>query len=107
VVYFQRRRAVYVEINYGTQAGPVTHLRKMMLDELQRRHYSHRTAKTYVRIVHDFAQHFHCAPNQLGPKQIRQYPAHRFQVKKLTPATVSQYASALRFSGGGGGSRTI
>src|SRR5215472_4966735 len=54
-------------------------------------------AKTYVRIVHDFAQHFHCAPNQLGPQQIRQYQAHLFQVKKLTPATMSQYASALRF----------
>src|SRR5262249_56952201 len=38
-----------------------------------------------------------CAPNQLGPEQIRQYQAHLFQVKKLTPATVSQYASALRF----------
>jgi site-specific recombinase XerD len=69
----------------------------MMLEELQRRHYSHRTAKTYTRIVHDFAQHFHCAPNQLGPEQIRQYQAHLFAVKKLTPATVSQYASALRF----------
>jgi site-specific recombinase XerD len=69
----------------------------MMLEELQRRHYSHRTAKTYVRIVRDFAQHFHCSPNQLGPEQIRQYQAHLFQTKKLAPATVSQYASALRF----------
>ena len=33
----------------------MTHLRKMMLEELQRRHYSHRTAKTYTRIVRDFA----------------------------------------------------
>jgi integrase/recombinase XerD len=75
----------------------VTHLRKMMLEELQRRHYSHRTAKTYTRIVRDFAQHFHSSPNLLGPEQIRQYQAHLFQVKKLAPATVSQYASALRF----------
>src|SRR5215471_593860 len=81
----------------GHKEVPVTHLRKMMLEELQRRNYSHRTAKTYVRIVHDFAQYFHCAPNQLGPEQIRQYQAHLFQVKKLTPATVSQYASALCF----------
>ena len=75
----------------------MTHLRKMMLEELQRRHYSHRTAKTYTRIVHDFAQHFHCSPNKLGPEQIREYQAHLFQTKNLTPATVSQYASALRF----------
>ena len=75
----------------------MTHLRKMMLEELQRRHYSDRTAKTYTRIVGDFAQHFHSSPKQLGPEQIRQYQAHLSQVKKLAPATVSQYASALRF----------
>jgi hypothetical protein len=33
----------------------VTQLRKQMLEELQRRNYSHRTAKTYVRIVREFA----------------------------------------------------
>ena len=75
----------------------MTRLRKMMLEELQRRHYSHRTAKAYVRIVRDFAQHFNRSPNQLGPEQIRQYQAHLFQTKKLAPATVSQYTSALRF----------
>jgi site-specific recombinase XerD len=69
----------------------------MMLEEIQRRNYAHRTAKTYVRIVHDFANHFHCSPNRLGPEHIRQYQAHLFQTKKLSPATVSQYASALRF----------
>jgi len=69
----------------------------MMLEELQRRNYSYRTAKTYVRIVLDFANHFHCSPNRLGYEHIRQYQAYLFQAKKLTPATVSQYASALRF----------
>jgi site-specific recombinase XerD len=69
-----------------------------MLEELQRRNYSHRTAKTYVRIVRDFAEYFHQPPDKLGPEQIRQYQAHLFQAKKLAPATVSQYVSALRFS---------
>jgi integrase/recombinase XerD len=75
----------------------VTQLRKKMLEELQRRNYSHRTAKTYVRIVREFAEHFHQSPDKLGPEQIRQYQAHLFQSKKLAPATVSQYVSALRF----------
>jgi integrase/recombinase XerD len=75
----------------------VTQLRKKMLEELQRRNYSHRTATTYVRIVREFAEHFHQPPDKLGPEQIRQYQAHLFQAKKLTPATVSQYVSALRF----------
>src|SRR3984885_4690605 len=69
-----------------------------MLEELQRRNYSHRTAKTYVRIVRDFAGYFHQPPDKLGPEHIREYQAHLFQSKKLAPATVSQYVSALRFS---------
>src|SRR6202453_4915619 len=68
-----------------------------MLEELQRRNYSYRTAKTYVRIVRDFATYFHRPPDKLGPEQIRQYQAHLFQSKKLSPSTVSQYVSALRF----------
>jgi site-specific recombinase XerD len=68
-----------------------------MLEELQRRNYSHRTARTYVRIVRDFAEYFHQPPDKLGPEQIRQYQAHLFQAKKLAPTTVSQYVSALRF----------
>jgi integrase/recombinase XerD len=75
----------------------VTQLRQKMLEELQRRNYSHRTAKTYVRIVREFATYFHQPPDKLGPEQIRQYQAHLFQSKKLAPATVSQYVSALRF----------
>jgi integrase/recombinase XerD len=75
----------------------VTQLRQKMLEELQRRNYSHRTAKTYVRIICDFAKHFHQPPDKLGPEQIRHYQAYLFQTKKLSPATVSQYVSALRF----------
>jgi integrase/recombinase XerD len=75
----------------------VTQLRKKMLEEIQRRNYSHRTAGTYVRIVREFAEYFHQSPDKLGPEQIRQYQAHLFQAKKLAPATVSQYVSALRF----------
>jgi len=75
----------------------VTQLRNKMLEEIQRRNYSHRTARTYVRIVRDFAEYFHQPPDKLGPEQIRQYQAHLFQTRKLAPATVSQYVSALRF----------
>jgi len=51
----------------------------------------------YIRIVRDFAEHFHRSPDKLGPEHIRQYQAHLFQAKKLAPASVAQYASALRF----------
>jgi integrase/recombinase XerD len=47
----------------------VTQLRQKMLEELQRRNYSHRTAKIYVRIVREFATYFHQPPDKLGPEQ--------------------------------------
>lgn len=75
----------------------MTQLRNKMLEELQRLNYSHRTATAYIRIVGEFAKYFHQAPDKLGPEHIRQYQAHLFQTKKLSPYTVSQYVSALRF----------
>jgi site-specific recombinase XerD len=75
----------------------MTQLRQKMLEELQRRHYAYRTANTYIRIVRDFTAYFHRPPDKLGPEHIRQYQVYLFQTKKLSPASVSQYVSALRF----------
>jgi integrase/recombinase XerD len=75
----------------------VTHLRKMMLEELQRRNYAQNTVKGYLRVVQDFAQHFRQRPDKLGPDHLRQYQAHLFQDKKLNAGTVQQYVAALRF----------
>ena len=68
----------------------MTQLRQKMLEELQRRNYSHRTAKTYIRIVREFATYFHQPPDKLGPEQIRQYQAHLFRSKKLSPEGVKR-----------------
>ena len=75
----------------------MTHLRRMMLEELQRRNYAQSTVKGYLRIVQDFAEHFHQPPDKLGPEHLRQYQAHLFQDKKLNAGTVQQYVAALRF----------
>jgi integrase/recombinase XerD len=75
----------------------VTRLRKMMLEELQRRNYSQETTRAYVHIVEAFAKHFHRSPDKLGPEHIRQYQAHLFSVKELAAHTVSQHTAALRF----------
>ena len=81
----------------GHKEVPVTQLRKKMLEELQRRNYAQSTVKGYLRIVQDFAQHFHQPPDKLGPDHLRQYQAHLFQDKKLNAGTVQQYVAALRF----------
>ena len=44
----------------------MTHLRKMMLGELQRRNYSADTTRNYLRVVADFAKHFGKSPDKLG-----------------------------------------
>jgi site-specific recombinase XerD len=69
----------------------------MMLEELQRRNYAQSTVKAYVRIVREFANHFHKAPDQLGPDQIREYSAFLFRERKLKAGTVQQHVAGLRF----------
>src|SRR6202167_3115711 len=75
----------------------MTHLRKIMLEELQRRHYSEATTRYYIRAVERFAQHFHRSPDRLGRQHIREYQAQLFTVQKLSPGTVTNHLCALRF----------
>ena len=75
----------------------MTHLRKMMLEELQRRNYSENTTRCYIRTVEDFARRFHRPPDRLGPRHIREYQAELFQKRKLSPGTVTTRLAALRF----------
>jgi len=69
----------------------------MMLEELQRRNYAETTINSYLRTVEDFSRHFHCSPDRLGPRHIREYQAELFQKRKFSPNTVAQRLAALRF----------
>jgi len=75
----------------------VTHLRKMMLEELRRRNYSPETTRSYIRTVEDFARHFNCSPDRLGPRHIREYQAELFEKRKLSAGSVAVRLAALRF----------
>ena len=63
----------------------MTHLRKIMLEELQRRNYSEATTRYYIRAVEDFSRRFIRPPDRLGPRHIREYQAELFQ--KLSAGT--------------------
>src|SRR5207244_9097544 len=76
---------------------PVPHLRKIMLEELQRRNYAQHTTRSYIRTVEDFARHFNCSPDRLGPRHIREYQAVLFQKRKLSAGSVAVRLAALRF----------
>ncbi len=75
----------------------MTHLRKMMLEELQRRNYAETTINSYLRTVEEFSRRFNCSPDRLGPRHIREYQAELFQKRKFSPNTVAQRLAALRF----------
>ena len=74
----------------------MTHLRKMMLEELQLRNYAQNTIRRYVRTVEDFARRFNCSPDRLGPRHVREYQAELFR-KGKSSGTVRQRLAALRF----------
>ena len=75
----------------------MTHLRKMMLEELQRRNYSDSTARGYIQAVAAFATYFGKSPDKLGPDDLRRYQAYLLKQRKLAVGTVIGRVAALRF----------
>ena len=75
----------------------MTHLRELMLQELQRRNYSQTTVTSYIKIVADFAKYFQRPPDQLGPGDIRTYQLHLLHERKQGVRTVRTQTAALRF----------
>jgi hypothetical protein len=67
-----------------------------MLEELERRDYSPATIRTYLGAVQQFAEHFHCSPEQLGPEHLRRYQLYLLRDRKLAPSTVKIRISAMR-----------
>ena len=74
----------------------MTQLRKLTLEELERRNYSQATVQTYIDAIRRFAEHFHRSPDHLGPLEIREYQLHLYQ-RKLHPQTIRVHTAALRF----------
>lgn len=74
----------------------MTHLRKRVLEEIERRNYSQATARVYVAAIRRFAEYFHRSPEKLGIEHVRQYQLHRLQ-QKIKPHSIAIEISALRF----------
>ena len=75
----------------------MTHLRKIMLEELQRRNYAATTIENYIHAVEEFAKYFRRPPDRLNREHLREYQAYLLRERKLEPRTVKLHVSALRF----------
>ncbi|HXS77255.1 MAG TPA: phage integrase N-terminal SAM-like domain-containing protein [Terracidiphilus sp.] len=63
----------------------MTRLRKMMLEDLERRNYSAGTTHNYLRFVERFAQHFGKSPDKLGPDHLSTYQAYLLRERTPLP----------------------
>ena len=75
----------------------MTHCRKVMLEELQRRNFAPTTISSYLHAVEQFARHFKCRPDRLNQTHLRSYQAYLLRERKMQPLTVRLHVAALRF----------
>jgi hypothetical protein len=85
----------------------MTELRRVMLEELQRRNYSAETIRQYLLAVRQFAEHFGKRPDQLGPDELRTYQAYLLRERKMAVGTVVAGSRRYVFSTCGCSSGTI
>ena len=73
------------------------HLRKIMLEELQRRNYSDGAIRHHLRAAEEFPRYFGKPPDQLGLASLRTYQAHQVKDRKLAFGSIVNHVAALRF----------
>jgi integrase/recombinase XerD len=66
-----------------------------MLHELQRRNYAPSTIRSYLGAVRQFAEHFHCSPEQLGAEHLRVISDTCCRRRSSSPAPSRSRISAL------------
>jgi len=72
-------------------------LRQRMLEDMQIRHLSPRTQRSYVEHVSRFARHVGRSPALLGLEEIRAYQVYVTTEKQWAPASLIVAVAALRF----------
>jgi hypothetical protein len=82
----------------------VTHLRKMMLEELQRRNFSQHTTRSYIHTVEDFARRFHCRPTHFYGQLVSEPPGTlvhgKFRMHSFVRAFLTIWFGILIIIGG-------
>jgi site-specific recombinase XerD len=68
-----------------------------MLDDMCMRNMSRHTQRAYLRVVAQFAQHFHKSPDQLGIEHVRTFLLYLINERRVPPSTYNQARCALHF----------
>jgi hypothetical protein len=53
------------------------------------------SAQSRIFLCREFSRRFNCSADRLGPQQIREYQAERFEKRKLSPGSVAVRLAAL------------
>ena len=75
----------------------MTPLRQRMIDKMQLRNLAPATQRNYIHYVAEFAKYFRLSPEVLDLEAVRQYQLHLVNERKLSPQSVNQYVSAVKF----------
>ena len=75
----------------------MTPLRQRMIEDMQLRNFATTTQKNYIAHVAGFAKYFDKSPEVLDQEAIRQYQLYLLNDRKLSPETINQYISAMKF----------
>jgi site-specific recombinase XerD len=75
----------------------MTPLRQRMLDDMQLRNLRPETQRNYLNHVANFAQYFKRSPELLDIEAVRQYQLYLLNERKLSPETINQYVSSVKF----------
>lgn len=75
----------------------MTPLRQRMIDDMKLRNLAPRTQDNYIRHVAAFAKYHRRSPEQLDIEDVRNYLLYLLEERKVSPETVNQAVSALKF----------
>ncbi|SRR6266545_1983557 len=75
----------------------MTPLRQRMLEDMQLRNLTPETQKNYIHHVAGFARYFGQSPEVLDLEAVRQYQLYLLNQRKLSPETINQYISSVKF----------
>jgi site-specific recombinase XerD len=72
-------------------------LRQRMIEDMQVRNLAPATQRNYTHYIYELAKFFHLSPDVLEPDQIKQFQLHLLHERHLSPESVNQSMSAIKF----------